>query len=191
MLCFVEEYSVKNSTFSVLIFLMVIAFLFACVSSKAEPDPKALEHYQLAEDYASQGQMDLAIEQYTKAISVDPEYVAAYSNRGIAYQHIDDYDQAIADFTQAITLDPEHVLSYYQRAVVYHHQGDLDKAISDLNRATELDSNYALAYAVSGQVYFELGEIELAIVNYEKALELDLPGYHKQVIEEILRDLRP
>ena len=87
-------------------------------------------------------------------------------------------------------MDPEHVLSYNQRGVVYYYQGDLKKAISDLNRATELDSTYALAYAVSGQVYAELGEIELAITNYEKALELDLPQYHKQVIEDTLRDLR-
>jgi len=181
----------KNSTLSVLVVLMANAFLFACVPSKAEPDAKALEHYHLAGDYVTQGKMDLAIEQYTKAISIDPEYAAAYFDRGIAFQGIGDYDRAIADYTQAIDLDPEYASSYYHRGVVYYYQGDLDKAISDLEKATELDSSYALAYAVSGQVYFELGEVELAIANYENALELDLPQYHKKVIEEILKDLRP
>jgi tetratricopeptide (TPR) repeat protein len=186
-----EANSVKKSTLSILLVLMVNTFQFGCVPSKAEPDAKALEHYQIAGDYASQGQMDLAIEQYTEAISIDPEFTDAYFDRGIAFRRIDDYDRTIADYTQAIALDPDHVLSFYQRGVVYHYQGDLDKAISDLNKVTELDSNYALAYAVRGQVYSEIGEIDLAIANYEKALELDLPQYHKSVIEEILGDLRP
>ena len=180
-----------NAKLSILVVLMVIAFLFACVPSKPEPDAKALEHYHLAGDYASQGQMDLAIEQYTEAISIDPKYTAAYYDRGIAYRRIGDYNRAIADYTQAIALDPESALSYYQRGVAYHYQGDLDKAILDLNKATELDSAYALAYAVSGQVYSELGEVELAIANYEKALELDLLPYQKQVIEDILKNMKP
>jgi tetratricopeptide (TPR) repeat protein len=187
----VEANSVKNSTLSILVVIIVTTFLFGCVPSKAEPDAKALEHYHLASDYASQGQMDLAIEQYTEAISIDPEFTAAYFDRGIAFQRIDDYDRAIADYTQAIDLDPKYASSYYQRGVAYYYHGDLEKAITDLNKATELDSSYALAFAVSGQVYSELGEVELAITNYEKALELDLPQYHKQVIEDILRDLKP
>jgi tetratricopeptide (TPR) repeat protein len=182
---------VKNSILSVIVILMANSFLSACMPLKVEPDAKALEHYHLADDYASQGQMDLAIDEYTEAISIDPEYAAAYFDRGIAFQRIGDYDRSIGDYTQAIDLDPENASSYYQRGVVYYYQGDLDKAISDLNKATELNSSYALAYAVSGQVYSELGEVELSIANYEKALELDLPQYHKQIIEEILKDLRP
>ena len=181
----------KNAKLSVLVVLTVYVFLFACTPSRAEPDAKALEHYHLAGDYASQDQMDLAIEQYTEAISIDPEFPDAYFDRGIAFHRIEDYDRAIADYTQTIALDPEYVLSYYQRGVVYYYQGDIDKAISDLNKVTELNSSYALAYAVRGQVYAELGEIELVITNYEKALELDLPHYHKQVIEDVLSDLRP
>ena len=181
----------KNAKLSILVVLMVDVFLFACTPSKAEPDAKALKHYHLAGDYASQGQMDLAIEQYNEAISIDPEFTVAYFDRGIAFQRIEDYDQAIADYTQAIALDPDYASSYYQRGVTYYYQGDLEKAISDLNKATELDSTYALAYAVSGQVYAELGKVELAVGNYEKALELDLPPYHKQVIEDILRNLKP
>ncbi|MFN2182777.1 MAG: tetratricopeptide repeat protein, partial [Anaerolineae bacterium] len=48
-----------------------------------------------------QDELDLAIENYTKAIALDPQDAEAYSDRGLAYHDKGDYDRAIADFDQA------------------------------------------------------------------------------------------
>ena len=37
---------------------------------------------------------------------LNPEYAAAYSNRGMARHHLNDYAGAVADFDQAIQLNP-------------------------------------------------------------------------------------
>ena len=43
------------------------------------------------------GQYDNAIEDFNKAIALDPNYVSAYINRGAAYGKKGQYDNAIED----------------------------------------------------------------------------------------------
>ena len=45
---------------------------------------------------------DSAISNYSKAIKINPKFVKAYNNRGIAYIWKKQYDLAIADFNKAI-----------------------------------------------------------------------------------------
>ena len=44
---------------------------------------KAIEHYNRGVDYQEQGQLDLALEEYSLAIELDPQYTDAYNKRGI------------------------------------------------------------------------------------------------------------
>ena len=68
---------------------------------------QAVEHYDRGVNYQEQGQLDLAIEEYTQAIALDPQLAEAYYNRGIAYGNKGDLDRAIADYGQAIALRTE------------------------------------------------------------------------------------
>ncbi|MEM7184934.1 MAG: tetratricopeptide repeat protein, partial [Spirochaetota bacterium] len=45
-----------------------------------------------------------AIEDYTKAIDINPEDVDAYCNRGIAHYYLKDYEKAMEDYTKAIDI---------------------------------------------------------------------------------------
>ena len=66
---------------------------------------------QTAEDYfnkaynASEKLLQFKIDNYTKAINLNPDYSAAFNNRGFAKYSLNDYDGAIADYTKAIELD--------------------------------------------------------------------------------------
>jgi tetratricopeptide (TPR) repeat protein len=52
-------------------------------------------------------QYNKAIEFFTGAISVDPNYVEAYYGRGVCYQQIGDNKRAAADFQTCLKLDSE------------------------------------------------------------------------------------
>ena len=54
--------------------------------------------------YASKGEFDTAIKDYTKAIELNPNYAEAYYNRGNAYYKKGEFDTAIKDYTKAIEL---------------------------------------------------------------------------------------
>ena len=55
----------------------------------------------------SSGDYAGAIEDYTKAIELDPKFAVAYCNRGNAKDSSGDYAGAIEDYTKAIELDPK------------------------------------------------------------------------------------
>ena len=48
-----------------------------------------------------------AIEEYSKAIMLDPKFKEAYRNRGMAKHELQDYQGAIADYSKAIEIDTE------------------------------------------------------------------------------------
>src|SRR5262249_51497334 len=58
--------------------------------------------------YASQGQYDLAIDDYSKSINLDPNYARPLNNRGVAHKRKGELDLAMKDFEAAINLDPTY-----------------------------------------------------------------------------------
>lgn len=61
------------------------------------------------------GKYDLAIQDYTKALDVDPANSFAYYNRGITKDRMGDFEGAVADFSSAISLDPANADFYHNR----------------------------------------------------------------------------
>jgi tetratricopeptide (TPR) repeat protein len=69
---------------------------------------------QTAEEYYYRGKAKYplkdyrgAIQDYSKAIELDPEYAHAYYYRGNAKVNLKDYRGAIQDYSKAIELDPK------------------------------------------------------------------------------------
>jgi tetratricopeptide (TPR) repeat protein len=52
-------------------------------------------------------EFDRAIEDYSEAIRLDPNFARGYSNRALVHEARSDFDRAIADYNQAIGLDPK------------------------------------------------------------------------------------
>ena len=80
-----------------------------------------LHKYDDAEDYIElgskefdEGNYNKAIEYYTIAINLDPNYASAYKYRGNAYDKLQKYDEAFSDFTKAISIDSNDADVYYE-----------------------------------------------------------------------------
>ena len=52
----------------------------------------------------NKGQLDLAIADFSKALSLDPQLAGAYADRGRAYELKGQRDKAIADYRKSLTL---------------------------------------------------------------------------------------
>lgn len=59
-----------------------------------------------------------AINDYTKAIEINPDYADAYFYRGCAKHKLKNYRGALADFSRAIQINPNYVDAYYYRGIV-------------------------------------------------------------------------
>ena len=127
--------------------------------------------------YCEMGQYQQAIDDCTKALSFNLDYVdvEAYSTRGAAYYGIGNYSQAIDDCTKSIQLNPEYMYSYYNRGISYYKTKNYSKAIEDLTKVIELSPNSSAAYYNRGLAYKSIGENAKANADFNKANSL---GYN-------------
>ena len=65
----------------------------------------------------------------------------AYSNRGIAYGALGNFNKAVSDTTKAIELNPNFANAYYIRGIIYQELGETAKAQADFAKAKELGYN--------------------------------------------------
>ncbi len=130
------------------------------------------EFFNRALNKYKQGDYQGAIEDYTQAIRLDPNYAKAYHGRGIARYDLGDLQEAMADYNQAIRLDPNYAPAYNNRGTARDDLGDLQEAIADYTQAIRLDPNSALAYYNRGLVYKQQGKKQRAIADFHRAADL-------------------
>lgn len=66
-----------------------------------------------------------AIAAYDQAIALDPNFAAAYSNRGAAFAAMNRCDEALASLDRAIGLKPDYAEAHFCRAITLLMRGDL------------------------------------------------------------------
>ncbi|MBI5747750.1 MAG: tetratricopeptide repeat protein [Nitrospinae bacterium] len=99
---------------------------------------EASQWFDKGYQHALNKEYDNAIESYTKAIALDPNYAQAYNNRGVAYYDKGQHDRAIEDYNKAIALDPNLASAYNNRGVAYGLSGNMGRAISDFQKACDM-----------------------------------------------------
>ena len=113
-----------------------------------------------------------AIEHFTNAIKLKPDFAETYKNRGVAYDFKGDYDRAIEDYSTMIKLTPNDAAAYNNRGNTCLNKGDYPHAIEDYTQAIKLNRRFAEAYNNRGTTYVQTGAIDSAIKNFDKAIEL-------------------
>lgn len=83
--------------------------------------------------------------------------VAAYNNRGNAYDDSNQPDLAIKDYERAMELDPQGARAYFNRGATYYNKGEYGRAIQDFDEAIRLRPDYAKALTARGNAKIQLG----------------------------------
>jgi tetratricopeptide (TPR) repeat protein len=126
-----------------------------------------------AEDWLRKGKeetnLDLRVDDFTRAIRLNPDLAEAYACRGTANSDLERYDKAIADYTSAIGLSPDNAQTYNNRGYAYEMLGKHDKAIADYTQALRLEPHYAGALNNRGISYYNAGLKEKALADFDKA----------------------
>jgi tetratricopeptide (TPR) repeat protein len=168
----------------VLICLFIVLSLGACTKSEAQT------HFEQGVAYHKQSELNLAMEEYSKAIEIDPGLGEAYNNRGKIHSVRGDYELAIADIEEAQALRPQDAKPYLNGGFVRAESGDLEGALNDLTKAIERDPNLASAFFLRGRIYAVLKEPEKAISDLERAVELGMEADETWLAEEIIEELK-
>ncbi len=111
-----------------------------------------------------------AIQDFSKAIALNPQSILAYNNRSSAYKNLGMYEFAIQDITKTIELDPKSASGYCNRGIIYKDLGNYKFAIRDLTKAIEIAPNYSWAYYNRGQIFDKLGYYKKVVEDYNAFL---------------------
>ncbi len=113
-----------------------------------------------------------AIEDFTRAIEIDPKSAAAYRWRGHCSNFIGDFAAALPDYDRAIELDPGYAWSHYARGMANHNLKRFDAAVAGYTRAIELDAGFVKAWNWRGFTRKLTGDYRGAASDLQHSLRL-------------------
>lgn len=122
---------------------------------------------------AQRGEYELAIENFTKSLELNPDDPITLNNRGNVYLSTGEFDKAIGDYDKAISLKPGLPMAWMNRGNAYLYKKELNRAIDDYSKAIELDPKDDAAWKNRASAYISLGKLRMAFEDCQKSLELN------------------
>ncbi len=129
-------------------------------------------YYDKGSKHAEQGEYELAVEAYSLAIEIDPSDPYPFSDRGVAYFHLEKKELALQDMDRAQELQPDLGYRYSSRAYIKASMGRLEEAIQDYHKAIEVDPDDAIAHNNLGLLQEEKGYRDKARSHFIRADQL-------------------
>lgn len=132
----------------------------------------------------------------------DPVLAGSYSNIGVIYDYLGDYDRALNYYKKALEIDEKVLggkhadiaMSYNNIGSIYQFKGDHSTALKYYQKALQVDKevlgeehpDLADIYNNIGSIYYYNGSFDLAGDYYEKALRIranSFEGNHPKIAE--------
>lgn len=133
--------------------------IVSCASAPKKPFSTAPAGLVTAQDYFAQGDYnyeqgncDRAIDDYARAIELNPNLAEAYNNRAYIYMVKKEYALALPDLDRALQLRPNYVNALMNRGDIHNYYYEIDyvRAIADYDQVLSLDQNTAEHASVCG-----------------------------------------
>ena len=135
------------------------AAILAPIVARA-PDADNLNGYGIA--LADQGRFPDAVQQFRRALELDPNNAPAWQNLGIVALRMNDLRAAHENFSRALAMNPRLPLALNSLGVVYARQNDDARAVKAWQDAVALDPKQYDALFNIGLVAGRSGRVEEA-----------------------------
>ena len=133
---------------------------------------KSGPYWALGKAYQAEGQDDLAITAYEKALMIKPNIEQVLNNLGSIYMDQRQDEKALQYFQRAIAVRPTFAKAYNNMALLYYFNSQYDDAINNYYQSLRYQPDYPDAYYYLGKSYAALGKKKAAKEHFERALEL-------------------
>ena len=122
----------------------------------------------------AEGYFDRAKEEYLQVISLDDQWVEAYTRLGDLYFRASDFDKAEEMYLASIQLDDSNPLPFHNLGVIYDINDRQEEAIASFTEAIRLNPRSAQARYNLGLVYSRSPDnLDEAVSEFLRAIELD------------------
>jgi tetratricopeptide (TPR) repeat protein len=115
-----------------------------------------------------------AINYYTEAVKLNPNFAEAYVSRGVARGLLNNHQDAIQDYDLAKNLAKEPLILadlHNSRAISQIALGNKQDAIKDFSQAIKLEPKQTIYWKNRGSLYTDLKDFSAAITDYNVAIQ--------------------
>lgn len=146
-----------------------------------EEEPKEVwGYYRRGNFYFNANMYNEAESDYSKVISIKPEWAITYYLMSLIYQRRDsDYNKAIEYIDKSINISPNSKIYYFAKGSINMDHNKYDLAIQNFSDCLKIDPYYSHAHESRGLAYESLNQLEKAMDDFLNVKELnggDDPG---------------
>lgn len=147
-------------------------------------------YYNRGTERAGMGMMDAAVEDYRRAIVLNPDFAESFGNLGAAYAHLGRWSDAVVAIRQAIKIAEKSGRSFASAhgnlGIVYSRQGDWVNAVNAFTTALDITRAEGKEPSPSdihgrAQAYEKSGDLQRAQADYRVSCQLAKRGCEKVV----------
>jgi tetratricopeptide (TPR) repeat protein len=109
------------------------------------PIELAAPHFDKGNDLYTEGRKEEAIEEFRKALDIQPDYLPAKFNIAIALGDLEHFDEAIRILRDVIDKDASIAEAYNSMGYVYYRKGDWENARKQFETAIDIKPGYQQA----------------------------------------------
>lgn len=133
------------------------------------PDQPAL-HNLLGVIHTRMGRPEAAVENYRRALILQPDFIDAINNLGAAYSKLERFEDAARCYHTVLSSNPRDADTWYNLGNSQRGMGQFREAVNSYLASLKLRPLSAETYHNLGNTYVDLGDAENAIASYESAL---------------------
>lgn len=139
----------------------------------------------------NQGNLDEAIEIYTKILEATPKtekniIAVITKHRGMAYFSNNNFEAALEDFDISLKNDPKAFRTYYYKGIVYSIQKKYKEAVECYSESLEINNFQAHTNFRRAMAYYELQEYEKSMNDLNTAIKLGMDAAECKPLQEKL-----
>src|ERR1700730_6085826 len=129
--------------------LTLFILLFVNVLVQAQTPASAQNYYNNGIKQFEKGNLDGALEDYTRAIEISSRLAPTKRDRAVSWSNTNRFDLC-AESDRITLIDPFTAWAYTNRGIVRYRKGDTAGAIADLDQAIRINPGLAETYVARG-----------------------------------------
>ncbi len=119
------------------------------------------------------GDLQGAIDEFKRALLIDPSNVNVHNSLGVCYGLRASYEPAIKEFETVVSMEPGEYMALFNLGLVHALRKEPEQALEFLLKADKINGDvYEAAFQI-GKLYFESGDPSKAKPFLERAAKLD------------------
>jgi tetratricopeptide (TPR) repeat protein len=154
----------------------------------ATPRISAMTHLAAGQMLEKQGDLKGAIEQYERAISVNPRFTTAYNRLAIVYQKLGKFADAEQMFQQGIRADPGAAMLRNNLGYIYLATNRLPEAETQCREALRISPDFKRARMNLAVTLARAGRPQESLIEFSHVVPADVAHYNLGIISLDLKN---